>query len=210
MPRKTLALILGLVLVTIILFIIALRTGQQGTGDSMKNGVVKASPTPVAHSVLTLSPNPVAVASGKQGQVEVMIDTSINKVTSVELELKYDPLVVSNVKLSLGPLFPNALVLKDNNNVKTGKYIYAFGIYPNQKAITGTGSVATITFTARGAVGRQSQILIEPTSLVAAVGVSPSVLKSATGTTVVIGSATTTDVMENVTPTNPPPTVPVQ
>ena len=200
MPRKTLALIVGLVLVTVILFIIALRTGQD-TGSMQKQTAVEATPTPSVASVLMLSPNPVAVVSGKQGTVNAILDSSYNKVTAVQLELKYNPLMISNVKVATGPLFPNSVLLVDNNDVKTGLYTFAFGISPSQKPIMGTGSVATITFTARGVIGQQAQITLEPTSIVTAQGVTTSVLKSATGTTVVIGSATTTDVMKSVTPT---------
>lgn len=201
MPRKTLALIVGLVLVTIILFIIALRTGQDAgkTGDGT---TMQPSPTPHVVSVLMLDPNPVAVVSGKQGEVNVILTPSYNKVTAVQLEIQYDPLMVSDVEVEPGPLFPNAVVLINTNDVETGTITYAFGISPSQKPVVTAGLVAKLTFTARGVIGKQSQIIIQPTSLVTAQGVADSVLSSATGTTVVIGSATTTDVMENVTPTS--------
>lgn len=199
MSRKTLALIVGLVLVTIILFIIALRTGHD-TGSMQKDTTMQATPTPVAASTLTLSPNPIAVVSGKQGEIQVMLDSSYNKVTSVQLELSYDPLTISNIKATPGSLFPNSIILIDNNDSKTGHYTYAFGVSPSQKAVNGKGTAATITFTARGGIGKQSQILILPESIVTAEGINDvSVLKSATGTTVVIGSATTEVVTPKVT-----------
>lgn len=190
MPRKTLALIFGLVLVTIILFIIALQTGKQ---TQVPQNKMVASPTPdVAHSVLSLSPDPVAVAPGTQGTVDVIIDASDNAVTAVQLELMYDPTTLTNMKITPGPLFKNAVVLINKNDAKTGRFTYAFGIQPNQATVTGTGAVATITFTARGALGKQSQITVLPTSLVTARGVATSVLKMSTGTTVNISSGATT------------------
>src|SRR5690349_7705233 len=99
MPKKTLALITGLVLVTVILFIIAVRTGQQG--KEMSKQEPSAAPTAVqAHTTLALSPNPVEVGSGQVGNVSVDINPSDNPVTAVQLELTYDPKMISNVKIT--------------------------------------------------------------------------------------------------------------
>lgn len=186
MPRKTLALLVGLILVTVILFIIALQTGKNMPPPGEKT-LAQATPTPdVAHTTLTMSPDIAEVVSGRQSSVDVLIDTSDNEVTAVQLELLYDPTMLSNVKVSSGPLFPNPLVLIDKNDRTTGRYTYAYGVQPNQSRVTGQGVVATITFTARGVAGRQSQIIMQPTSLVTATGVAGSVLKEGKGATVVI------------------------
>src|SRR4051812_39480413 len=110
MPRKTLALISGLVLVTVVLFLIALKTNnKQITQVNVTPSQVPqqaAAPTTVpAHAVLALSPNPVSVAPGSTGSVDLTIDTQEHAVTAVQLELKYDPGVISNVKVTPGPLF---------------------------------------------------------------------------------------------------------
>lgn len=195
MPRKTLALISGLVLVTVILFAVAIRASKTSntpaptpspmTGQTQ----MQVSPTiSMAHSVLTLSPNPVNVLPNGQGQVSVNIDTSDNAVTAVQLELAYDPNAITNVKVTPGALFQNPVVLIDKNDPQTGRYTYAFGISPNHPTIQGTGEVATVTFTAKAANGT-SQLALLPKSLVTARGITASVLKSATGIIVSIGSA---------------------
>jgi len=192
MPRKTLALISGLVLVTVILFIIALRTGQQAQQQPANQPPPQQTqPTAdVAHTVLTMSPNPLDVAPGTEGTISVDVDTADNPVTAVQLELMYDPTMLTNVVVTPGPLFKGSVVLINKNNPTTGKYTYAFGIQPSQQTVKGTGTVATITFTAKGTVGKQSQITLLPTSLVTARGVATSVLKMGSGTTVVLGSGT--------------------
>lgn len=193
MPRKTLTLILGLVLVTIILFIIALQTGKQPAQQTAQN----AQPTPardVAHTLLSMSPDPVEVVSGGIGTINVEMDTSDNPVTAVQLELLYDPTIVSNVKVTPGPLFTSGVPLINRNNGQTGRLTYALGISPSQKPISGKGIAAIVTFTARGVAGKQSQLILQPTSLVTARGVASSVLKSGKGATVVIGTGTTNTV----------------
>src|SRR4051794_16083899 len=111
MPRKTLALISGLVIVTVVLFVIALRSSKQATTPLPVNqqpAAQQVTPQTPAHSVLTLSPNPVTVGAGKVGSVDVSIDPSDNQVTAVQLEVAYDPNIITNVKVTPGPLFQNA------------------------------------------------------------------------------------------------------
>ncbi len=191
MPRKTLALISGLVLVTLVLFIVALRSNNNPAPEAPPSPPpstqTQISPTVPAHSVLTLSPNPLTVTAGKQGSAEVNIDTSDNEVTAIQLEIAYDPNFISNVKVTPGALFENPVLLINKNNVQEGRYTYAFGIMPNRPTIKGIGPVATITFTALNKPGEQSQLALLPTSLVTASGISESVLKSASGTLIDIG-----------------------
>jgi hypothetical protein len=190
MPKKTLALISGLVLVTVVLFVIALRQNQNADKSSTNPTPVAESVTPtpdVAHSVLSLSPNPVTVAPGAVGRVEVNIAPSDNAVTAVQLELSYDPKVIRNVRVVPGPLFQNSVELINKNDTTTGTYTYAFGKTPAQTPVTSPGVVATITFTAT-ASDTPSQLLLLPSTLVTARGVASSVLKSATGTQIVVSS----------------------
>ncbi len=191
MPRKTLALISGLVLVTIILFVIALNNSRNAPSTPPvvmpeMSQAPSMAPTSPAHSVLTLSPNPIDVLPGVKGTVNVNLDTSDNEVTAVQLEIAYDPNFISNVKVTPTDLFTSPVVFINNNNAKTGRYTYAFGIMPNHNAVKGIGSAATITFTALNKPGETSQLSLLPTTLVTARGVTSSVLKSATGTLVEI------------------------
>lgn len=183
MPKKTIALIIGLVLVTIILFVIALNNTNQKANPQPGNEQMgqKPEPSSVAHTVLTMSPASVSVVPGKQNSLDVIMNTSGNAVTAVQLELQYDPTQLGNITVTPGPLFSNPVVLINTNNTKIGRLTYAFGIQPNQQTISGTGTVATITFTGKGKIGTRAQLEILPTSLVTARGVATSVLKSSTG-----------------------------
>ncbi len=193
MPRKTLALISGLVLVTVVLFIVALKAGQNQTvPNTTPKTVVQAKPTIPAHSVLAIAPNPLTVAPGQQGKADVTIDTGENNVNAVQLEIGYDPTMLTNVKVTAGTLIANPAVLIDRDVPTKGRYTYAFGITPNGKAFKGTGVVATITFTTKpGAVGKDTQLGLLlpnppsfPGTMVTEAGVADSVMKSSTGTVV--------------------------
>ena len=198
MPRKTLALISGLVIVTVILFVVALNAGQQEEAPSTPQptgsaqGEQEPVPTIPAFSVLSIGPEGTSVGPGQRGSVDVTINTDQNNVTAVQLELGYDPNLISNVDVTPGDMFPNPLVLLDNNDPQNGRYTFAVAITPSGEPFNGTGTVATITFTTNAAgLGKETQIGLLPTSLVTARGVKDSVLKSATGTVVTIGQPTT-------------------
>jgi len=186
MPKKTLALISGLVLVTVVLFVIALKSSQLSVPSSTPKPV--ATPTPsMAHSVLTLTPNPLTILPGTIGKVDVNIDTSVNSVTGVQLEISYDPNVLKNVKVVPGQLFQNPLVHTNENDITSGRYTYAIVKLPNQTPVKGTGIVATITFTASSTLGK-SQLTLLPSSLLTQIGVADSVLKTSSGTEIIVES----------------------
>lgn len=200
MPKKTLALISGLVLVTVILFIIALKSNKStpiAPSSQQPSMQTQVSPTVPAHSVLNLSPNPINVASGQKGSVNVNIDTSDNQVTAVQLEIAYDPIYITNVKVTPGSLFANPVVLLDKNSIKDGRLTYMYGIAPNGQTIRGSGIAATISFTALNKIG-STQLTLLPTTLVTARGISDSVLKQASGTLVnIVSSAQGTSTTSN-------------
>jgi Cohesin domain len=193
MPKKTLALITGLVIVTIVLFIIALRAGQQQQAQPAQQATtMKEKPTPMvpAHTVLKLGPNPLQAAPGQPQKVNITMNTQDNNVTAVQLELGYDPHIIGNVKVTPGPMFTSPVVLIDKNNTATGRYTYAFGITPNSQVVKGTGVVATVSFTPLyGSAGKRMQLGLLPSSLVTARGVAQSVLKTTSGTVIDIQSS---------------------
>jgi len=201
MPRKTLFLIIGLVIATVILFIVALRAGEKQKQVIQPKTITTPTPTPFAFTTLTLSPNPVEVASGKQGSIDVEIDTQTNQVTAVQLELIYDPIVISNVKIIPSDLIANPIVLINKNDIKTGRITYAFGIQPGQKTVKGIGTIATITFTAKGQVGSESYLTLLPTTLVTAQGVPNSVLKTSNSTIVNVVSSAAATPSTTISPT---------
>lgn len=187
MPKKTLALISGLVLVTVVLFVVAFNANKQQTQKPpITNTVPTASIVP-AHSVLSLSPNPIYVGPGQQGKVDVLLDASDNNVTAVQLELGYDPRYVTGLQVAPGPAFPNSVALINKNNPQQGRMTYALAKTPNKPTFKGKGVIATITFVAQGQIGTQSQLALLPTTLITAQGVASSVLKSSTGTLITIG-----------------------
>lgn len=205
MPKQTLALIVGLVLITFILFVIALKTStptpqsaektqvannMTGTAnqDSSTQAMSDGEEQDAKQTVLNILPNPVSISSGQKGSVNVNIDTSDNKVTGVQLEIAYDPNFISGIDVNPGGIFSNWNVLQKVNKVAEGRYTFMLGMTPSQTPFQGSSTVATISFTALNKPGESTQLGLLPTSLVTVRGVSNSVLKTASGTLVEINT----------------------
>ncbi|MGI8420432.1 MAG: cohesin domain-containing protein [Candidatus Levyibacteriota bacterium] len=203
MPRKTLALISGLVLVTVILFVVALNASEKQKAPQTPTAVTPQPTAIPVHSILTINPNPLIAIPGQPAQAEINIDTSDNDVTAVQLEFGYDPAIISNLKVTSGPMFTNPVVLLNKDNAATGRYTYAIGITPNSKVLKGQGVVANATFTVRpGTIGKSTQLGLLPTSLVTARGVAQSVLKESMGTVVNVSAVQPTQQPLDRTSTN--------
>lgn len=182
MSRKTTALIIGLVILTAGLVALALRTGTAPSpapqGPSVTAGPT-VTPTPPAHTTLSFSPASLSLAPYTPGKVEIMMDTQDNPVTVVQLELSYDPKQLTNVRVTPGTLFsstPSPIV--NTTDLKTGRISYWIGDQPGQKPFTGQGVVATVTFTTTAASVTPVDLTLMKSSLVAARGIGPSVLKN--------------------------------
>lgn len=174
MPKKTLLLIILLAVITIFLLVIALNIKTQPTSQTV------AKPTVVSHAYTTLTlSQPVASSSGYQS--DVMITTNANKITAVQLELTYDPSLITVTDIVPGSFIQSPVVLLKKIVPETGRITYALGINLGQQPVSGSGVLATIEFTPVAGQTKQANIDILSTTEVAAQNELKSVLKSYNG-----------------------------
>lgn len=208
MSKKTLALIVSLVVLTAVLLVVALTTKEQKTATNTP-AAPGVSPTPPAQSVLTMTPGNINLPSGAGAQsVNVEIATGENQVTAVQLEMAFDPQIIKNLRIQPGTFFDSPTILLNNVDTTTGRVSYALGIAPAQDPKSGNGTVATLTFNVTPVAGvSETSLTLLSKSLVTARGVGASVLKSATGTEITIpvsGAGATQPVTQVTTaPTTP-------
>lgn len=141
------------------------------------------SPTIVPPSTELYFEPEVLDTQGTSETVTVMANTNSNLLTAAQVELKYDPSILSNVKITtpgedhlFGPK-GEYLVLFSEIDTKVGKISYAVGISPASKSRGGIGPVMTLTFTKR-ANTPETVIEFLPISEVAQADSANSVLKS--------------------------------
>lgn len=185
LPKRTLYLILLLVIITAALLYLAFA----GSSPQMKNNRpnqshVSYAPTPpVALSTLTLLPRLLNVTDQSAQVMQIMIATDTNKVSGIQLEISYDPSIIGNFTITPGSFLPNATLLINKRDSLKGRVTYAFALPLGAKGVSGSGVVASIQFTPTG-VAKQTTINLLNTSIVSAQGVSSSVLKTAAGATI--------------------------
>lgn len=144
---------------------------------------------PVAQTVLSFGESVVASSSASTltYSLPINITTGNNKVTAVQLEMQYDPNLLTNVSVTPGVFFQNPEILLNQVDAKTGRITYAFGIGPTGQGVVGTGTVATLNFSVNAGVSEKTAIIFLPKTLVTAEGVSESVLKEASVGQFVVG-----------------------
>ena len=176
MPRRTLILIVLLVLVTVALLVVALLP----TFKFPSTGPKTPPPLTYAQTMLSLS-TPTKLATGNYS-TDVQITSGSNKTTAVQLELSYNPKVLTNVDIKTGPFFTTPVVLLKKVDAVNGRISYALGINPTQKPTNGNGVVATVTFsTVTGTTATQTPINFDLKTAATAVGYAQSVLKETQG-----------------------------
>ena len=138
-PAKTLVLVVVLAAAAILLLSFAFKQ----TKNLLQNNptVVKQSP---AHTSLSLSSDPKLNSSTYTEDVN--IDTSSNVVTGVQLELTYDPKVLTAVDVTPGTFFENSNVLIKKVDTVNGRVTYALGVTLGEKGKSGKGVIASLHF----------------------------------------------------------------
>src|SRR5579864_178263 len=126
MSQRTLILILALAGITLFFLFLAIR--PQFKNQNQVALSPSPTPTPYAQSVLSLEPAPAQ--SGQTAgtlSYNVTINSNSNIVNAVQLELQFDPKVISNITIAQGPFFPKPVQLFKNIDYKLGRISYALG-----------------------------------------------------------------------------------
>lgn len=179
MSNRTLGLIIFLIAITAGLIYLAIYPKPPTQVPS----VIKTTPTPAPQTSLIITPNLLTVSSSS-GSLAVDIDTKQNNITGVQLELSFDPKVITKVKLTPGSFFPNPVKLIDNVDYKNGRITYVLAITPTDNPVAGKGTMATIDFTGDFQLSQTTKIDLLPKTLITAKGAQGSVLKEAVGATI--------------------------
>ncbi len=195
MSKRTLFLIFALFVITFVLLMVAIY--QPTTPKITQTSIPKE---PVAQTILSFGAPSVATPSSASivsYSLPINISTGTNKVTAVQLEMQYDPAILTNVSIAPDSFFANPNVLLNQIDFKAGRISYAFGVGLRDQGIAGKGIVANLTFSVSGTTPQKTAILFLPKTLVTAQGINESVLKEAMVGQFTIGK-------DNSTPTTPP------
>lgn len=176
MSKRTLALIIVLVVITGGLLVAALSSQPQQPTPKVATVTPTTSP---AHTKIWMVPE--TATNSKTPPLDVYVDSNGDHSTGVQLELAYDPTIVTNIRMNPGTFYADPFVLINNIDKKTGRISYAIAIKPNGTAANGKGITATIFYDLLpGATANKVAFTFLSKSKATAEGVAPSVLKTTT------------------------------
>jgi len=178
MSKRTLFLIFALFIITSVLLVIALYKPSAPTPSPTPATTPKE---PAAQTSLLFGELSVTTSSSSSNMVyslPINIETQKNKTTAVQLELQYDPQILTKVAVTPGQFFENPNVLLNQIDAKTGRISYAFGVGLTDVGKMGKGIAAVLTFEAKPGIEQATAILFLPKTKVTAENISQSALKT--------------------------------
>jgi hypothetical protein len=171
MPQRTLLLIGILAFITVILLGLALYTGLPR--------VSKPAPqVKILQTILSVS-KPI-VSSAKSYTSDITLTTERKKVTVVDIELKYDPKILTNVDIKPGTFFQGPTILRKTIDKTNGKVGFVLGIGLGDSPVNGNGTVAVLSFTTLTKSGITTISFLKESGVTVST-VRPSILTNARG-----------------------------
>lgn len=193
MSIRTLLLIIFLGVITTILLWVAFTTQPQKQNTTIsQKPLASLTPTPTpAKATLIFLPNSVSLSASQSASFDIQLDSAGNTVTSVQLEISYNPAVLTNVQVQAPEatknLFsPIQLITLRNVDRKNGEISFGFTIPRAAKAQKQSGVIATVSFTANSPTQALSTLLFLPKTLVTQQGSNESILGDSLPATILI------------------------
>ena len=181
--RKTILLIIFLALITLALLYAAISSKTNNPSPNKMQSVN----TEAAQTTLEISPNLIKDATSSAYKTVVSINTGQNKVTSVQLELSFDPNVLTKVDILPGTFFENPNIFLKTVDEVNGRISYAIGVLPCQDGVSGKGILANISFSTLPSLKNISTTInFEPKTQVSGEDSSVSILKTSSGTSFIL------------------------
>lgn len=200
MPKKTTILIAVLVLFTAGLIYIAVKTEQQLPPEITEETLTEEElialiPTINPQTQISFTPAVLNTIENPQSEytVDVRVNTNGQAISGIQLELSYDPAILSNVTLNPADnnLFgPNPAVLINSVDPELGRISLAIALGGlTEDEVSGDGNIATITFSANPSLTQSTQIAILPKTTVRSLRSTNSLLQNALPLNIVFSTA---------------------
>lgn len=177
---------LPIMLVVLVLAVLGLSLFSKRPTDKKPASV---APTPKvvqerAYTSLAAFASKPQVTSGETFSITIAMSTRENLVTGAQLELTYDPSVITVTSISSGNFFAKPVEYAKKIDSAKGEIIYAIGSFEGKK---GSGAVAKLEAKARKKTNGLSEVLtIKSSSIITETDNKTSVLKDTKGAYLVI------------------------
>jgi len=190
MPKKTTILIVVLLLFTAGLVYIAVRTEQQNPNQIDEETISEEELTdlvPTINPQTQISFSPSVIDTGTNPQISQSVNVAANTngqtISGIQLELSYDPAVLTNITIEPAEnnLFgPNPAVLINSVDPNLGRISFAITLPSlDSDEVVGSSNIATITFSTLQNKVQNTQITVLPKTTVRSLKSTNSLLQNA-------------------------------
>jgi len=176
-PVKTFLLIIVLAIVAFGLVAFALLNKPGEKAQIPQPATQTSTLSDPVQTILTVSSTPIRLSTPSAFSSDITINTGQDPVNKVQLEISYDPKILTKVDITPGPFFTDPQIFIKNIDMVNGRISFAFGVQNEESGILGQGILAKLSFTAIQKNATASVALL-PKTKVSADGYSESVLKS--------------------------------
>ena len=164
MTRGTFFLIFILVAVVAILSYVAVVQSVKTPQEEISTQNLTPTPNPslIPSTTLTSSPSASLVRIGASQTISILADSGENSLTTVQLELGFDPKFIEVQKVEPGTFFDNPTILLNEVDKTNGRIMLALGSLTPKK---GNGVLATVTIrgiSPTGPTGKTTDITFLP------------------------------------------------
>lgn len=218
MPKKTTILIAVLLIFTAGLVYIAIKTEQQQpygineeflTEEELLDFIPEINPqTQISFLPETLD---TTTATQSSHTVNVHVNTNGQTISGVQLELSYDPAIITNVNIeaSSNNLFgENPAVLINSVDNELGRVSFAIALPGvDDEEVEGNGSIAQLTFSTISGIAQSTQISVLPKTTVRSIKSTNSLLQDASPLNIVFSTPSADIVNPTPPPQEPTPTL---
>ncbi len=192
-PPKTLILIGILVTLAVVLLGVAIRLS--GTPQNLIPGATTQTPTPTVAKTASIVFSPEVLSltpASTSGTVDIIVDTGNSPITGAQVEITYDPTVITNVEIE-DPDASNSLLGTPGTytNLFTdittpGKIVFARAIGLSGQEVNGTGSIGKISFTLAPTATGSTQMTFGSETAVTTTATTESILNTTTPLTITL------------------------
>ena len=176
-PVKTLMLIIVLAIVAFGLVAIALSSKPSAKLQQATPIMTTPTLSDPVQATLTISSSAIKLSSPSAFSSDIIINSGQDNVNKVQLEISYDPKVLTKIDINPGTFFTDPQVFLKNIDNINGRISFAIGVQNGNEGILGQGVVARLSFIAAPKNASASVTLL-PKTQVSADGYSQSVLKT--------------------------------
>lgn len=193
MRPKVLLFIIILAAVTAVLVFFAVRTTRKPVEEEPRPTGAVYTPAPKTTTVY-FDPQSLdlTTTTASASSVDLVVDTSSDKISGVQVDLYFDPDVITDIAIippsdqeSFLGTSAQYRVLINELNLEEGVLSYTVAHNPRVAPVTGIGKIGTVTFSVdRNVLQSSTQITFGERSSVSKIGVYDTVLKNTTPLTI--------------------------